>query len=379
MGDSLRILAIEPWLGGSHARFLEGWRRHSAHSIEVLGLPGRHWRWRLRDGARALAERASEREPPELLWASDYLDLPTFYGFLPGSWAGLGCVYTFHENQLTYPRSPRASAAPDQRDLHHGYTHVLSALRASRVVFNSEFHRSEFGAAASELLARLPRGAPRAAFADKLESSAVVHPGIDLDAIPLGPGPPPDRPLSVAFPHRLEHDKDPGAFLELMARLARGGLPFELHLFGERYAARPPGVDALLDELRPRIAHDGFLPSFDAYAQALGKTDVVVSIARHEFYGMGVLEAVAAGAWPLLPRRLSYPSILPGVEHWTDLPQLERALVGAAAQLRDLRTEGSRRAARAHALPHDGRRTAAQLDAICLDSSKPPAARPDLI
>ncbi len=124
-----RLLAVEPWLGGSHARFLEGWRGRSGHSVEVLGLPDRQWRWRMRDGARRLAELASAGEPPDALLVSDYLDLPTFYGFLPGSWSAVPAVLYFHENQLTYPRAPGQPEPDPERDRHFAYTHVLSCLR----------------------------------------------------------------------------------------------------------------------------------------------------------------------------------------------------------------------------------------------------------
>ncbi len=43
---------------------------------------------------------------------------------------------------------------------------------------------------------------------------------------------------------------------------------------------------------------------------ALLDADVVVSTALHEFFGIGVVEAIAAGAFPLLPRRLAYPEVL---------------------------------------------------------------------
>ena len=42
----------------------------------------------------------------------------------------------------------------------------------------------------------------------------------------------------------------------------------------------------------------------------LHESDFVVSTANHEFFGIGILEAIAAGCTPLLPDRLSYPAIL---------------------------------------------------------------------
>ena len=42
---------------------------------------------------------------------------------------------------------------------------------------------------------------------------------------------------------------------------------------------------------------------------------MIVSTADHEFFGISVVEAIAAGAYPLLPRRLAYPEILNASEY----------------------------------------------------------------
>ena len=55
------VVVIEPWYGGSHRVWADGWRRHSRHEIELLTLPDRNWRWRMRAGAVDLAERFEAR------------------------------------------------------------------------------------------------------------------------------------------------------------------------------------------------------------------------------------------------------------------------------------------------------------------------------
>ncbi|MCP4709148.1 MAG: glycosyltransferase family 4 protein [Planctomycetes bacterium] len=47
----------------------------------------------------------------------------------------------------------------------------------------------------------------------------------------------------------------------------------------------------------------------------MARSDIVVSTARHEFYGLSVLEAAAARCYPLLPNRLSYPELIPTSIH----------------------------------------------------------------
>jgi len=71
----------------------------------------------------------------------------------------------------------------------------------------------------------------------------------------------------------------------------------------------------------------GFVEDRSSYLRMLLEGDVVVSTARHEFFGIAVLEAVYAGCVPLLPARLSYPEILPATLHEECLYKSEQALV----------------------------------------------------
>lgn len=64
----------------------------------------------------------------------------------------------------------------------------------------------------------------------------------------------------------------------------------------------------------PRIVHDEMAP-LGSYRQLLSSCDVVVSTALQEFFGVSVVEAVAAGSRPVLPDRLSYPWLIPEDYH----------------------------------------------------------------
>lgn len=302
----MHILALEPYYDGSHKAFLEGWSTHSRHPWQIGSLPGYKWKWRMRHGAVTFAQQwgttGGPKDAPELLFCSDMLNLAEFLGLAPPPARNCPSVLYFHENQLTYP--VRHS---HERDLQFAMTNMTSALAADAVWFNSEFHRQEFLSALEGFLKRMPDYQPLDAPAAIHAKSQVVHPGIH--ALPC-PARVAEAPLHILWAARWEHDKNPEAFFHAIDALQRLGTPFQLSVIGQHFETVPPVFAQAQTRLRKQIVHWGFQPERNQYETVLGQADVVVSTAQHEFFGIGIIEAIVAGARPLLPRRLAYPEIL---------------------------------------------------------------------
>lgn len=305
-------------------------------------------------------------DPPNVILASDYLDLPSLYGQLPARWSNVPALVYFHENQLTYPTR---DGERDERDLHFGFTNIVSAVRAASVVFNSRFHRDAFSRAALALLERLPRPNPLAALRAALAHAEVIAPGVELDEIPLGTGGEQAAPLRVLYNQRWEHDKDPAAFLEAMVEALRAGARLELVLLGQHYADTPPRVAALLEQLGDVVREQDFAADRAQYARRVGRCDLVVSTAQHEFFGLAVVEAIAAGCTPLLPDRLSYPELFSGearARHlYTDRADLVGRLCAASRTVTTLREPDRRAALRTSMRRFSAAATAKHLDDRC--------------
>ena len=311
-----RVLFLEPWLGGSHRVLTDAWTSRSRHQVQVEGLAPRHWRWRQEASGWELARLVAKTSPPDVLVVSDFVDLPRLLGFLPAEWAGVSTIVYFHENQLTYRPTDARAAVPE--DAHAAFANVLTAVRADEVVINSIFHRDDLAAAGDRYLRTLPRPSPRAEFAAAMEAAHVVAPAPDLETVPPGPGGPDDETLRVLFPHRLEEDKDPMAFARAVRAADQRGARIEVVLTGgEPERARGEALDALA-LLEPHLVSAG-MRARGEYLELIGTCDVVASTARHEFFGIAVAEAMAAGCAPLLPDRLNYPALVEG------LPAAERA------------------------------------------------------
>lgn len=259
-------------------------------------------------GAALAFERQirSLRAPPEVLVTTDMLNLPELLALLRDTLpVRLPVITCFHENQLTYPMAVR-----DERDLHFGLANVYTALSSDKVVFNSAFHRDEFLGAVPGLLEAMPDFRP-SDVVERIGSRSVVL-GLPVDVPPMAIG---KEPL-ILWNHRWEEDKDPDAFFAAMRRLDATGASFRLMVLGQSFRERPACFAAAERDLAHRIERWGYLPDRTQYLRQMARCRFVVSTARHEFYGLAVREAIAAGCHPLLPRRVVYPEMVGGRQEY---------------------------------------------------------------
>jgi len=328
----LHILVLEAYDGGSHKQFLDGLIHYSRHQFTRLSLPARKWKWRMRGSALYFAEQLSkmplaELEKIDLVFTSDMTAGADLRALLPGPLNQKPLIVYFHENQLTYPVSPE-----DVRDYQYGFTNITSCMAAQAVWFNSRYHRENFLQAAKELLGKMPDYVPAHVIESIYERSEVMPLGLDPQLFEAGIPKKQTNPPTVLWNHRWEYDKNPDDFFQVLFDLDKSGIDFRLIVAGEQFREAPPILETARKKLTHRIYHFGYVENRIKYLQLLRQADVVVSTANHEFFGLAVLEAIAAGCYPLLPGRLSYPELIPAEIHsdhlYQDNQQLRDKLAG---------------------------------------------------
>jgi len=329
----MKILALEPYYGGSHRAFLDGLKEHSSHDWTILGLPDYKWKWRMRHSAVTFAEQVNDlieqeqdsvggtrpRVPQkaadvdicqpqkkeqnwDLIFCSDMLNLAEFLGLADISLKKIPSVSYFHENQLTYPLQN-----PDDQDLHPAVINFTSCLSANKVWFNSEFHRTSYLVELEKLLKRMPDYNHLESIEIIRQKSSVIYPGIDNipKKVTRTPG-----PLRILWAARWEYDKDPETFFKAIRILKEKDIDFKLSVIGPKFSEVPKALLEAKIVFKSHIAHWGYQETREEYIKVLQNADVVVSTAKHEFFGISMIEAISAGAYPLLPYRLSYPELL---------------------------------------------------------------------
>jgi glycosyltransferase involved in cell wall biosynthesis len=333
------VWLVSPYHSGSHLSWAEGYANHSRHRVVPLTMAGRFWKWRMQGGPIELAEQARQllaRQqlatggPPAAILATDMLNLPVWLGLLRGELPGDVPVFLYmHENQLTYPPRPN-----EQPDLTYAMTNWLSQLAADQVIFNSDYHRQSWFGALPTLLKHFPDYN----HLEKLEAvqarSVVLPVGIRcgrIDEARSGAGERKDEPPLILWNQRWEYDKRPDRFFRLLYRLAEEGIDFRLAVAGENFRREPEEFEEARTRLADRIVQWGFVKSASAYRSLLCQADLVISTADHEFFGISILEAIAGGAFPLLPNRLSYPELIPAELHPACLYEDEDDLYEKAA------------------------------------------------
>lgn len=338
MADRLRVLLVEPYLGGSHRSWAEGYARTSAHDVDIVSLPAVHWRWRMQGAHLALGPAVDAAVavggPFDVVLASSMTNVPALLGHARRSLGTTPVVLYVHENQLTFPLPPGV-----ERDLTYAMLNWTSMAASDRVVFNSRYHRDAWFEALPGFLARLPDHRARRLVDEVAGLSTVLPVGADLAALDRVPRITSGRPL-LLWNHRWEWDKGPDVLARALERLVAIGVDLDVALAGERPAERPPELASLADLLGTRLVHEGHASPAE-YRALLRRSDVVVSTARHEFFGVALTEAVYAGACPVVPDRLVYPERVPDELHDRCLYRSDDELVDRLRRLSTHRHEAA--------------------------------------
>lgn len=273
----------------------------------MLTLPDSFWRRRARfapfEFARQTAELAGKGARWDAVFASSMLDLAKFKGLAPPPAALSPTISYFHENQLAYPL--RNGGQPD---IDMVLANFAAGLAADEIWFNSDFNRRSFLDGLPDFFAANAPDGDFAADITRFErKSRIMPPGIE-PPIPRKPRQASEPPL-ITWAARWEHDKNPEDFFAALRILRTSETNFRIAVMGEKFPRPPRCFANAKKQFADNIIHWGFLENHRDYLQVLSQTDIFVSTANHEFFGLSVMEAAAAGAHPLLPVRLAYPEI----------------------------------------------------------------------
>ena len=268
----MKVLALEPWYGGSHRNFLDGLIKHSQHEYHAITMSARFWKWRMHGGAVTMARKAlewiEEDGLPDVLFATGMLNVPAFLALTRDLLSDVPVVLYLHENQLTYPLKEG-----DERDFTYAYINYLSCLAADRIIFNSQFHMDEYLEALPGMLRVFPDYTHLNSVQQIRQKSQVLHLGMDLRAhdnynankASRSRGRLMDVPV-VLWNQRWEYDKNPEAFFRVMNRLDDTGCAFELILAGEHFEEQPSEFEQAFKRYGERILHYGYADDFAEYS-----------------------------------------------------------------------------------------------------------------
>lgn len=309
-----RVLLLEPYYGGSHKQFLAGVQQWVDAEFVLLSLPARKWKMRMQFSAIWFVEQIKAMPATEqrfdVVLCSTFVDVAVLRALLCSlpHWNQKAFVKTyFHENQFAYPSQ--------QKDISmRQFTSIncSTALASDGCAFNSYYNLDSFVSGVH----KVTKFASDMRIAKSVEAirrkSVVLSPGMDYSFIDERPVPAKiDGPPVIVWNHRWEHDKGPEVFFAALYSIQKKSIPFRLIVLGESYANMPACFAEAEKRLKNEILHFAYAESRKHYAELLRLGDIVVSTAKHEFFGISVLEAIRAGCYPLLPDSLSYPELYP--------------------------------------------------------------------
>jgi glycosyltransferase involved in cell wall biosynthesis len=311
----MKIILIEPYYTGSHKQWADGYKDHSTNEVSILSMKGQFWKWRMHGGAVTMARKFNELNwRPDLILVTDMLDLSTFLALTRKKSEGIPTALYFHENQLSYPWSPKDRDVIEKRDTHYGFINYSSALSADKIFFNSKFHMNSFLDSLKPFLKQFPDHNEIESIDEIHKKSKVLYLGMDLQKFDSNKVEKSDRPL-ILWNHRWEYDKNPELFFSILEKVKNNGCDFQLAVLGENFSQSPIVFEKARKVFESNIVHWGYAESFDVYAEWLWRADILPVTSNQEFFGGSVMEAIYCDTWPILPNRLTYPELILKKDH----------------------------------------------------------------
>lgn len=360
----------------SHQAWAEGYRRytlkekdigtfgsrHQPHEVDLEIMSGDRWKFRM---MAAIAELESKilQSDYDVVVVDGMLDVTVLVALVKSHYLARAqfppaqrqqhqqprcpkfLVY-MHENQLTTPftSQDRDYNKENPTHWHYGMAHWRSLMVADGFLFNSHTHLKDFSEALPKVInEQCPRDSVAWHLTRCLEllrrKCTVLPYGLELDELEglvpdrtsspsIRDGDEPDRQEGnvpvILWNARLEEDKDPATFLEMLhqARMrfsatansvkARCRPFFRLVVLGNDPSKDHKWTRRVEEEFKAELLFCGWCDDRSEYARWLRNASIVVSTARHETFGASIVESVyCGGAIPLLPDRLSYPEMFP--------------------------------------------------------------------
>jgi len=271
----------------------------------------------MRLAAIELIQQAREQEafdpPPDVIFITSLLSGADLRALLPPKLRSIPLVVYMHENQAAYPYSDRDEVDP-QRDVHFALTNLTTTMAADCVIFNSQYNLQSFLAGIKDILKNAP-DTSAGNWLEQVESkSHIAWPPVELPqestSQASGAGRVLHNSVRVVWPHRWEHDKGVDELLDIADQYTEQ-LNLRWTILGEQFSKVPTALVKFQEKFADQIDHMGFEPDRQKYWQHLQNCDWVLSTAKHEFFGIALVEAMLAGCLPWLPDRLSYRELLP--------------------------------------------------------------------
>jgi len=307
----MKIALIDSFADTSHLKWAKGFQEHSRHKIDLYISDAHNWKWKMTGGTYELIDQLnSSAELYDLLLVTDMVNLPLLQSNLKSELSTLPVAIYFHENQITYPWSPDDQDVQLKRDHHYGWINYTSARLANRLFFNSEYHITTFISALPNFLSQFPTFDFENSIVEIMEKSKLLHIGMDL---PDDTRRESDKPIFI-WNHRWEYDKNPELFFRTLIQLSEDGFDFELIVMGRPSRRTPHIFQMAKTKLQKHIIQWGWVES-EEYKSLLQKANIALVTNDQDFFGISVVEAIASGLYPILPKRLAYPEHIPKELH----------------------------------------------------------------